>query len=111
LGPAVKCAPEKSKWTLFHLLVLQSKIGRNDLRTTAHPCLVIGGGTFDVEFFALYDKDPIPALKCRCNLEPLSCLLQRASYCFQWNPVTPGAVRNWDKPGGASVALRALDFH
>jgi hypothetical protein len=62
MGPTVKCAPEESKWTLFHLLVLQTKIGPDDPGTTAHPCLVTRGRTFDVEFFVLYDEIPISIL-------------------------------------------------
>src|ERR1700693_1737855 len=54
LSPPVKCAAEKQERAFSHLLVLQSKVGFYDGRTTAHPILVALGRLMNIHFSAAF---------------------------------------------------------
>src|ERR1022692_2542279 len=52
LSPPVKCPAEKEEWAVSHLRVLQSQVGFDDSRTTAHPVFVALGRLMNIHFSA-----------------------------------------------------------
>src|ERR1017187_6770451 len=52
LSPPVKCPAKKEEWAVSHLLVLQSQVGLDDRRTTAHPVFVALGRLMNIHFSA-----------------------------------------------------------
>src|ERR1039458_4770550 len=54
LSPPVKCPAEKEEWAVSHLLVLQSQVGFDDGRTTAHPVFVALGRLMNIHYSAAF---------------------------------------------------------